>query len=1298
MIRCLSEEVQARLRSGVAVSSVSQCVEELVLNSIDAEATCIAVRVDTEAGKVQVVDNGSGVSKDDLEKVGTRYCTSKCRVVEDLENLKFYGFRGEALASIADVATTVQISTKRNKSVKTFGKIFQSGKPLDVYESEDSRPSSGTTVTVYNLFYNLPVRRKCMDCVLEYERIRQRIEAISLMHPAVSFSMRNDGSGAMVVQLPKRNNIVSRFGQIYGLGKSQKLREINHKQSEFEIFGYISSEGHYNKNIQFLYVNSRLVLKTRLHKLMDFLLRKQSLSCRTKNSPRYKSECSSPSHSKMSAELYGIYILNIKCQYSYYDVCMEPTKTLIEFRNWDSLLCSVETGVKNFLTKENLIIEPSSEDCKEFSEESSFSLSSAVVQVEKSDKGNLQECFQKACQDIMESHKIIPLASKAVSRMFAVRPESAIETLDCSNNCFKGISKVVKEANKCLASVPLSAVQGVEIQNDLASDDENKMSSSCECLTPERMLQDQGLNTSDAVTSVPNEELLLCKMGILNSLGKEVPGTKEPKEDGNQYQNKTETASSKMPYKGNKLLITKTPQDKQHENYSELFNATHSNILVEGCSAQQTTDCDEPRDVPESVSVASKHAENSQAVCSLNKHGHLQDILAFCPKTVTNVQKADSVTVPFSERERCFTLAGIKLHSPGLVTHVAQKKEEINKPSAGYRTGPVSARDIFQEKRTKPQTLFSSAKGAASQTFRNDFVKVCGPFSSSIKPVNFTDTICSKDKYKSSKSKQQNCSESEKTSLSEVSGGILTSKKQSVRLSFHPKSKIRRKLRMFPLSESLERFCRDYGKTISVPKSNPSCEYDNNNALFDPKHSQVSLKKFGTTEQPCCERDLWEECSKDQQTIYTSGLVTSECVPVLKDNLLPVCPELLGQNDDLNSMGSNIADISEHPDKCNLVETIDNIVKDYSCTVEKGSPLSLSGYLQSRKMFLVSCKMQCSLATKLSRMKDDPRCSRAMEENRKLDERKEASHNLGSFETANGSAMCPFPGRSTVQEDFVTSHFRKGRKGAPICSTVVNSSDCLGDDLEGSPPVSNVPEEFPSHDCSSSLVEHSSACCLTSVSSERAEIPPVSADQYFNSSAEETNSADLQNYQLASTSNDNSPPKKTNEQNSQSEGSHEALSSVWMEMFDTTLGRMVYINKLTGLSSYDAPCAEETHVLCETDTTTAAVNVVSESVGMCKSDDSLQALFSEWKNPVFAHCPEVAVNIGTGQSGGLAVKIHNILYPYRFTKEMIHTMKVLQQVDTKFIACLVKTRSVADPVSGGSSPHWLHSVLLCDQL
>ncbi|RXM95555.1 DNA mismatch repair protein Mlh3 [Acipenser ruthenus] len=240
MIKCLSKEVQAKLRSGIAIFSLTQCVEELLLNSIDAAATCVAVRVDVEACKIQVLDSGFGMDREDMESVGNRYFTSKCSTVEDLENLRFYGFRGEAIASIANVANLVEISSRTSRSAQTFGKVFKDGKPLDVYEAETTRPSSGTTVVICNLFYNLPVRRKNMNSILECERIRQRIEAISLMHPSVSFTLKNDSTGSMIVQLSKSKSSYYRFNQIYGLGKSQKLREISYSYKQFEMSGYIS--------------------------------------------------------------------------------------------------------------------------------------------------------------------------------------------------------------------------------------------------------------------------------------------------------------------------------------------------------------------------------------------------------------------------------------------------------------------------------------------------------------------------------------------------------------------------------------------------------------------------------------------------------------------------------------------------------------------------------------------------------------------------------------------------------------------------------------------------------------------------------------------------------------------------------------------------------------------------------------------------------------------------------------------------------------------------------------------------
>ncbi|GLD62451.1 DNA mismatch repair protein Mlh3 [Lates japonicus] len=385
MIKCLPKEVQGKLRSGVAIPSLQQCLEELILNSIDAEATCVGVRMDMEALKVQVIDNGAGVSAEDMERVGNRYYTSKCNSLEDLDDLRWYGFRGEALASIVSLATLVEISSRTRSTVKTHVKIFKNGKGLDVFEAETTRPSAGTTVVICNFFHNMPVRRKRMDAVLEGERIRHRVEAISLMHPSVSFTLKNDCTGAMMVQLPKAKNTYHRFVQIHSLVRAQKLGEISYTHGQFEVTGYIGREGHYNNSLQFLYVNGRLLLKTRIHKLLNFLLRRLSSSNQKCDSPDGQSAIRSPKH-KRSQELHGVYIINIKCPYSEYDICLEPAKTLIEFKDWDGILLCIEEAVKAFLSRENLVAVLSQDDLDYVSPQL-FSTDSTDQEGNSSDKG-----------------------------------------------------------------------------------------------------------------------------------------------------------------------------------------------------------------------------------------------------------------------------------------------------------------------------------------------------------------------------------------------------------------------------------------------------------------------------------------------------------------------------------------------------------------------------------------------------------------------------------------------------------------------------------------------------------------------------------------------------------------------------------------------------------------------------------------------------------------------------------------------------------------------------------------------
>ncbi|XP_040188749.1 DNA mismatch repair protein Mlh3 isoform X2 [Rana temporaria] len=496
MIRVLPEDVRCRLRSGIAITSVSQCVEELLLNGADAQATCIAVRVDLEIFRVQVVDNGCGLGPEDMERVGMRYFTSKCHSLKDLEDLRFYGFRGEAIASMAEVCSVVEISSKQKPTGRTFTKLFQNRKPLPVQRPEVTRPSAGTTVTLYNLFYNLPVRRGCVDPVLELERIRQKVEAASLMKPTISFSLKNDALHSMVLQLPKTRDVCSRFCQIYGPMKSQHLREIHHTQDRLKVVGVISSEGHYNKTMQFLYVNSRLVLKTHLHKLIDSLLRKESVICRPKASQAVRTSSSPGSH-RTGAELHGIFVLNIQCPYDEYDICFEPNKTLIEFQDWGSVLLCVEQGVKDFLKKENLYLEPSKEEVTEFNQKHQVGLSG----------------HESSPEDNSE-----PSNSRGISESILVYPD--LSSLRSKSVCRKNVilaNMVDSSAIEDTTDTKAASGEGISLSSSTSQMDREKVdcpnfsSDFAPCRSGKLNLESDG---EEDVQQLSGQQIRLCHHGV----------------------------------------------------------------------------------------------------------------------------------------------------------------------------------------------------------------------------------------------------------------------------------------------------------------------------------------------------------------------------------------------------------------------------------------------------------------------------------------------------------------------------------------------------------------------------------------------------------------------------------------------------------------------------------------------------------------------------------------------------------------------------------------------------------------
>ncbi|XP_033103953.1 DNA mismatch repair protein Mlh3-like [Anneissia japonica] len=357
-IEHLQKSIVSRLRSGIAIDSITQCIDELVTNSIDAGASCIAVRTNISILRFQVVDNGCGLTKDQLSIIGERYATSKCNELSDLERLEKFGFRGEAIASLKDLSSILEIESREKASLNTFCKIFSNSSPTQVFQKKNDRPSQGTTVTVHSLFHNLPVRQKRINESLELESIRHRLAAIALIHPKISFSLRDDSSNSIILQTRKTGSIGRSFASLFGDKKAACLKEIKYCNEDFSIEGFIGTDGHHNKSLQFMYINSRLLLKTKLHKLVNTLLSK-SLIARKKL--WQTSETIQSTYNQINAnspgkatDQFGIFVLNISCPLADYEITLDPRKTLVEFKEWEKIIGCCTELVNDFLFRENL--------------------------------------------------------------------------------------------------------------------------------------------------------------------------------------------------------------------------------------------------------------------------------------------------------------------------------------------------------------------------------------------------------------------------------------------------------------------------------------------------------------------------------------------------------------------------------------------------------------------------------------------------------------------------------------------------------------------------------------------------------------------------------------------------------------------------------------------------------------------------------------------------------------------------------------------------------------------------------
>ncbi len=255
-IRVLSDQLTNKIAAGEVVERPASMVKELVENAIDAKATEIIVVV-RNGGKTlcEVVDNGEGMSKDDLLLAFERYATSKIHSTEDLGCIKSLGFRGEALASIASVARVRAISTEKGADVgyrlNIEGGNFKSIEPYT--------PKEGTTISIKNLFFNMPGRRKFLKSRdVEFRHIVTVIKKFSMIYPRIKFVLiHNDRE---VLNL-RSENLKSRIGSLFSKEYIKNLIPFNYERGPVSAQGFIGNLNlvRASRGEQFFYVNDRFI-------------------------------------------------------------------------------------------------------------------------------------------------------------------------------------------------------------------------------------------------------------------------------------------------------------------------------------------------------------------------------------------------------------------------------------------------------------------------------------------------------------------------------------------------------------------------------------------------------------------------------------------------------------------------------------------------------------------------------------------------------------------------------------------------------------------------------------------------------------------------------------------------------------------------------------------------------------------------------------------------------------------------------------------------------------------------------
>ena len=323
-LKILPRNIADMIAAGEVVQRPSSVVKELMENAVDAGADQISVTV-TDAGRtlIQVIDNGCGMSPDDAVLCFERHATSKIATAEDLQEITTFGFRGEALASIAAVADVVLRTRREEDEVGVEVEISGS----EHLSTREVAAPKGSNFAVRNLFYNIPARRKFLKSdTVEFRHIVEEFQRVALTRPEIGFTLTHNGRDVHVLKPAK--SLKFRIMDLLGAGVVGEVVDIAADTSLVRVHGFVGRPESAKKTLgnQFLFVNGRYFRSAYLHKAV------------MKAYEALIPEGTTPS-----------YFIFLEVDPSSIDVNIHPTKTEIKFEDEMPIWQILAAGVKETL-------------------------------------------------------------------------------------------------------------------------------------------------------------------------------------------------------------------------------------------------------------------------------------------------------------------------------------------------------------------------------------------------------------------------------------------------------------------------------------------------------------------------------------------------------------------------------------------------------------------------------------------------------------------------------------------------------------------------------------------------------------------------------------------------------------------------------------------------------------------------------------------------------------------------------------------------------------------------------------